>query len=123
MEGETIMTVVPEGENRILARVSLSVKGSGKVKAGMPVNIKLNGYPYLEYGMLQGIVASKSLAATEDGYLVDVDLPDSLVTFYGKELEFSQKMPGTAEIITEDMRLLERIVYTFRYIIEKNRRD
>jgi len=123
MVGETIMTVVPEGENRMLARVSLSVKGSGKVEPGQDVNIKLNGYPYLEYGMLQGVVASKSLAATEDGYLVDVNLPDSLVTFYGKKLEFSQKMPGTAEIITDDMRLIERIVYPFKYIIEKNRRD
>jgi len=122
-EGESIMTVVPAGENRMLARVSLPVKGSGKVEPGQDVNIKLNGYPYLEYGMLQGVVASKSLAATEDGYIVDVNLPDSLITFYGKELEFSQKMPGTAEIITEDMRLIERIVYPFKFLIEKNRRN
>lgn len=121
-EGETIMTVVPGGENRMLARVTMSVKGSGKVEQGQVVYIKLNGYPYLEYGMLQGIVASKSLAATENGYIVDVNLPDTLVTFYGKELEFSQKMPGTAEIITEDMRLIERVIYPFRFIIEKNRR-
>lgn len=122
-EGETIMTVVPEGESRVQARVKLSVKGSGKVSPGQAVNIKLNGYPYLEYGMIQGVVASKSLAATENGYIVDVDLPDSLTTFYGNKLEFSQNMPGTAEIITEDMRLIERIIYPFRYLVEKNRRN
>ncbi|MEZ4999484.1 MAG: HlyD family efflux transporter periplasmic adaptor subunit [Bacteroidales bacterium] len=83
-EGETVLTVVPEGEMEIVARVKLSVKGSGKVEQGQQVNIKLNGYPYLEYGMVQGIVSSKSLAATADGYIVDVELPDNLTTFYGQ---------------------------------------
>lgn len=121
-EGENILTVVPEGEINIIARVKLPVQGSGKVKAGQNVNIKLNGYPYLEFGMITGLVSSKSLVATEDGYMIDVELPDSLITFYGREIEFSQSMPGKAEIITDDMSLFERMVNPFRYLVEKNRR-
>jgi HlyD family secretion protein len=119
-EGETIMTVVPEGENRIIARVVLSVKGSGKVQPGQKVNIRLTGYPYMEYGMVEGIVKSKSLITTDNSYLLDVELPNRLTTFYGKELEFTQSMPGTAEVITEDQRLIERIAYPFKFMYEKN---
>ena len=122
-EGEIVMTVVPEENSKIFARIYLSMKGSGKVKPGQEVNIKFDGYPYLEYGMVNGIVRSKSLVPYNELYVVDVELPYGLKTFYDKELAFTQNMSGTAEIITDDMRLIERIIYPFRYMIEKNRRE
>ncbi|MCA1755843.1 MAG: HlyD family secretion protein [Bacteroidales bacterium] len=121
-EGDIVMTVIPEGEQKLVARVTVPSMGAGKVATGQRVNIRLAGYPYLEYGMIPGIVSGRSLTATENGFTAWVELPDSLVTFYGKQLDFTQNMPGTAEIITEDMRLLERVVYPFRYLAEKNRR-
>lgn len=121
-EGETVMTVVPQGENEIIARIMIPMTGSGKVQEGQNVNIQLEGYPYLEYGMVQGIIESRSLVPDEDLYILDVNLPDGLSTFYGKQLQFSQNMAGRAEIITEDMRLIERVIYPFKYLVEKNRR-
>jgi hypothetical protein len=116
------MTVIPDGEQKLVARVTVPAMGAGKVSTGQRVNIRLSGYPYLEYGMIPGVVSGRSLTATPEGFTAWVELPDSLVTFYGKQLDFTQNMPGTAEIITEDMRLLERVVYPFRYLAEKNRR-
>lgn len=121
-EGEIVMTVIPEGEQKLVARVTVPAMGAGKVTTGQRVNIRLAGYPYLEYGMIPGVVSGRSLTATADGFTAWVELPDSMVTFYGKQLDFTQNMPGTAEIITDDMRLLERVVYPFRYLAEKNRR-
>jgi len=121
-EGETVMTVVPQGENEIIARIRIPMAGSGKVKEGQDVNIQLAGYPYLEYGMVQGIIESRSLVPEEDLYILDVYLPQGLSTFYGKQLKFSQNMTGRAEIITEDMRLIERLTYPFKFLVEKNRR-
>lgn len=121
-EGETVMTVVPEGENEIIARIMIPMAGSGKVKEGQDVNIQLEGYPYLEYGMVQGKVESRSLVPQENSYVLDVNLPNGLSTFYGKQLDFTQNMSGKAEIITEDMRLIERFIYPFKYLVEKNRR-
>ncbi|MCD4770382.1 MAG: HlyD family secretion protein [Bacteroidales bacterium] len=120
-EGENAMTVVPSGETTIIAKIYLPMAGSGKVKPGQDVFIKLSGYPYLEFGMVKGIVSSKSLVPQSDMYVLDVELPDGLRTFYGKNLEFTQNMSGVAEIITEDMRLIERVIYPFKYLIEKNR--
>lgn len=122
-EGETVMTIVPLGENEIFARIMIPMAGSGKVEEGQNVNIQLEGYPYLEYGMVHGIIESRSLVPHENLYVLDVYLPDGLSTFYGKELNFSQNMSGRAEIITEDMRLIERLIYPFKYLVEKNRRS
>jgi hypothetical protein len=86
------------------------------------VNIKLSGYPYLEYGMVRGVVKSKSMVPSGDAYVIEIELPDGLTTLYGKPLEFTQNMQGTAEIITENIRLLQKIVNPFRYMVSKNRK-
>jgi hypothetical protein len=95
---------------------------SGKVKPGQKVNIKLSGYPYLEYGMVRGVIKSKSLVPSGDAYIIEIDLPDGLTTLYGMKLDFTQNMQGTAEIITEDIRLLQKIINPFRYMISRNKR-
>ena len=41
---------------------------------------------------------------------VEIELKKALITNYNKSLPFSQEMTGSAEIITEDMRLLERLI-------------
>jgi hypothetical protein len=40
----------------------------------------------------------------------------------GKKLEFSQNMQGTSEVITDDIRLLQKIFNPFRYLISRNKR-
>ena len=43
--------------------------------------------------------------------MIDVSLPKKLITSYNKKIDFKQEMRGTAEIITEDLRLIERFFY------------
>ena len=43
-------------------------------------------------------------------YIAEVVFPDGMRTSYKKELPMIQQMDGTAEIITEDMRLISRFV-------------
>jgi HlyD family secretion protein len=92
------------------------------VKVGQSVNIKLSGFPYLEYGMVRGVVNSISLVPSGDSYIIDLKLPSGLTTLYGKQLDFTQNMQGTAEIITDDLRLLQKIINPFRYLISRNKR-
>jgi HlyD family secretion protein len=72
--------------------------------------------------IVRGIVKSKSLVPAGDVYVIEVELPDGLSTLYGIKLDFTQNMQGTAEIITEDVRLLQKIINPFRYMILKNKR-
>jgi hypothetical protein len=122
VKDEPVINIIPHETGDFLGRISLKMQRSGKVKAGQLVNIKLSSYPYLEYGMLRGIVISKSLVTSGNKYIIEVNLPDGLTTVYGKTLEFNQNMQGTAEIITDDIRLLQKIFNPFRYLLSKNKR-
>ncbi|HSL85409.1 MAG TPA: hypothetical protein VK861_00580 [Bacteroidales bacterium] len=118
---EVVMSVVPAEAGDFVGRINLKMQRSGKVEPGQTVNIKLSGYPYLEYGMVRGRVKSKSLVPSGDAYVIEIELPDGLVTLYGIPLDFTQNMQGTAEIITSSMSLFQKIVNPFRYMITRNR--
>jgi multidrug resistance efflux pump len=122
VKDEPVVSIVPLNTGSFLGRIELKMQRSGKVKAGQLVNIKLSGYPYLEYGMVRGVVKSKSLVPSGDAYIIEIELPNGLTTLYGTKLEFNQNMQGTAEIITKDIRLLQKIVNPFRYMVSKNRK-
>lgn len=122
IKDEAVVNIVPVETGKYLGRINLKMQRSGKVETGQDVNIKLSGYPYLEYGMVRGTVKSKSLVPTGNTYIIEIDLPNGLTTLYGTKLDFTQNMQGTAEIITEDLRLLQKIVNPFRYLISKNKR-
>jgi len=119
--GEQVLNVVPDSTGDYIGRMTLSMQRSGKVKPSMAVNVKLSGFPYLEYGMVRGYVKSKSLVASGDAYIIEVALPQGLTTLYNRKLDFTQNMQGRAEIITDNVRLLQRIINPFRYIISRNK--
>jgi len=113
--GESIMTIVPLSQDKIVGRVQLPVEKSGKVSVGQRVIMKLDNYPFQEYGTVSGFVASKSSVPKNREYTIKVDeLPLSpagkLLTSAGKEIPFEQQMLGTAEIVTDDKGFLERVV-------------
>ncbi len=119
--GEIVMTIIPEDEGEIIGKAQLTFQGAGKVKEGQIANIQFANYPYMEFGMVKGIVNTISLAPDDNYYTVEIILPDGLQTYYGINLDFKQEMQGTTEIITENKRLLERIVRPFRYIMNRNK--
>lgn len=122
LKDEPVISIVPVNTGDFIGRIRLKMQRSGKVKTGQLVNIKLSGFPYLEYGMVRGVVKSISLVPSGDAYVIEIALPGGLTTLYGKKLDFTQNMQGTAEIITEDLRLLQKIIDPFRYLITKNKR-
>jgi multidrug resistance efflux pump len=110
-QGEQVLTIVPPtGAGKIIGRLSLPAAGSGKVTAGRRVVVKLDGYPFQEFGSLEGKVEAKALIPKDEAYNIIVELPAELKTNYGKIIPFEQQMQGRAEIITEDKRFLERIL-------------
>ena len=123
--GELIVTIIPKNEMRIIGKADIPSTGVGKVKPGQTVNIKLDNYPYMEFGMLKAKVKNISLVpiTTEQGifYSAEIELNDSILkTNYNKIIPFSQNMTGTAEIITDDLRLSERFLNPLRSIWKKS---
>jgi len=116
---DNLFTIIPKNAGKIEGQATMPIVRSGKVKKGQKVNIKLNNFPYQEYGMIIGEVEEISLTPLNNNYIVKVVLPKGLKTTYRKELPLNQKMKGNAEIVTEDLRLIERIFYQFRKLLKK----
>ncbi|AHW61992.1 Multidrug resistance efflux pump [Draconibacterium orientale] len=108
-EGDRVLTIVPEDVGEVIGKVELPVRGSGKVKEGLDVNVKFDNYPYMEYGLVRGKVKSVSLVPEDSFYMVEITFPNGLVTNYDNKLQMQSQLMGQAEIITEDLRLIQRI--------------
>jgi HlyD family secretion protein len=119
--GEKVVTIVPELGGTLIGKIQLPMQGAGEVDEGDQVNIKFDSYPYLEYGMVRGTVGNVSRVPQDNFYTVEVNLPDGLTTFYGIEIGFDQNMVGEAEILTDKMRLLQRIFNPVRSAVSRQR--
>nr|WP_320060219.1 HlyD family efflux transporter periplasmic adaptor subunit [uncultured Bacteroides sp.] len=114
--GQELFSIIP-CKNKTLGEVMIPSFGAGKVKIGQTVNVKINNYPYDEYGLLKGVVTSfshitnkvKTQNGADDAYLVIVSFPGGTVTNFGKLLQLDFETKGTVEIITKRKRLIERL--------------
>jgi len=119
--GETIFTIQPNLQTKPIGKALMPVQGSGKVKVGQRVNVRLNNFPDQEFGYLEGLVQNISSIPNSDGqYVVEIRFPKGLTTNYNKQLPIARQMEGTAEIITEDIRLIERFFNPIKRILKKN---
>ena len=115
--GEILATVVPRDESQIFARSVVPNAGFGRVKVGQEVNIKLTEFPHMEFGVLKGRVKSLSLVPVEGGYIAEIDLLNGMRTTYNREIGFIQEMNGTAEIITEESRLIYKFINPLKALV------
>ena len=107
--GDLIFTIIPSEAKNFIAKLKAPVRNSGKIKKGQSVQIKLENYPNDEFGVLNGIITSiSSVPDKEKMYLIDVSLPNKMTTSYKKSIIFKQEMIGSADIITKDLRLIDR---------------
>ena len=111
--GQVVFLIVPE-TTRLVARMNISQAGAGKISIGQTVRIKLQDFPYKEFGLVSGKVQSVSLVARQSANLVLVDLDYPLVSSYGRPIPFNQEMTGEASIVMQDMRLIGRIFNEIR---------
>jgi HlyD family secretion protein len=112
--GQELMTVEPESSS-FQGIVKIPQANIGKLEQGQTVLIKLDGFPFREYGMVEGKLSKLSVTPGKDStYWGYVDLPVKLTTRYGRILPYRNGLKGQAEIITADRRLAERLVATLR---------
>ena len=118
--GDDVFAIIPIDRQNYIGKVKAPAQNSGKIKIGQEVNIRLANFPDREFGMLKGAVKNISLTPDREGnLLIDISLPRGLETSYKKQIIFQQEMSGTADIVTEDLRLIERLLYQFREIFRR----
>ncbi|WP_026969457.1 HlyD family secretion protein [Algoriphagus terrigena] len=116
-EGTEVIAIVPESQE-IYGQLLVPVAGSGKILVGQQVNIKLDNFPYIEYGIVTGRIKEISPIPNENLYTVSVALPYGLRTSFQKTLPFTQQLSGSGEIITRDMSVFDRIFNQVHSILD-----
>ena len=119
-QGDLVFTIIPSENSSFIAKLKTPAQNSGKIKIGQNVNIKLENYPEIEFGVLNGTIKNISIIPNKEGlYLIDVRLRNTLISSYNKKIDFKQEMIASAEIITEDLRLIERFFYQFKEVLKR----
>lgn len=108
-EEEKVFSLLPADEKDYFGLLQLPIDGAGKVREGLEVNVKLNNYPFMEFGMLKGKVTDISLLPFEQHYNVQVGFPDGFFTSYNEKIELAPLMLGIGEVIVERKSLYDRI--------------
>ena len=118
--GDIAFSVSSKDQGREHARAVLPVENSGKVKLGQRAILRLQSYPEEEFGTLEGYVRRISVSSKGDQYIVEIALPRGLVTTYGRRLSPERILVGTADIVTEELRLIERLLFPLRKLIKSS---
>lgn len=125
-QGQELFSIIPN-KNDLIGQLYLPDLGSGRIKIGQKVIIKLNNYPYIQYGFLEGKIKQISLTPNRQIvgsknnmgiYLAYIELPKGLETNYGTKLNFQFDMLGIAEVVTDDQRLIQRLFDNLKYRIK-----
>lgn len=109
--GETIAEIAPRNSSLVLSAI-LPHREAGFVEPKMPVKVKLDAYPYQDYGVIEGTVLEVSTDSknTQDlgaGYEVKIALERDYVVNENQAIPFKPGQTATAEIVIRKRRILD----------------
>ncbi len=119
LHANQIICFVNPGNSQYYAELYIPQFNLGKVKTGQQVLLKFPSYPYQEYGSLTGRIDFISNVPTDSGYLAKVTLVKGLSTNYNEPIQYRDGLLAQGEIITRNMRLLERFYYNIIKQVKK----
>jgi hemolysin D len=124
--GQSIAEIAPLGKPLILSTL-LPSQDAGFIKVGMKVRIKLDAYPYQDYGVVEGKVLSISADSKiinpqmgrQSAYRVDISLDRQSLRDRGQTIPFRPGQTGSADIVMRNRRIIDTILEP----IQKLRKD
>ncbi|TAD82892.1 MAG: HlyD family efflux transporter periplasmic adaptor subunit [Bacteroidetes bacterium] len=116
--GQTLFFVEPHNA-AYFAEMLVPQYNFGKVEVGQQVLLKLAAYPPQQFGTLLGTISEINNAPTDSGFLAKVALPYGLQTNYRKQVFYRNGLMAQADIITQNMNLLERFYFNIKKSIQR----
>ncbi len=93
----------------------------GKVKEGQSVIVRLNAFPYQEYGILRGKITYLSdMTIADTSYVARVIFNEGKTTSYKKELNLKNGLIADAEIITKNRSLLNKLFSSLTSLVNND---
>jgi HlyD family secretion protein len=115
---QTICFINPQN-SQYYAQIIIPQSNFGKVLMGQEVLLKFPSYPFEEFGVIKGKIEFISHIATDSGYYAKVELINGLKTNYNRQIQYRDGLEAQAEIITRNMRLLEKFYFNIAKQVKK----
>jgi multidrug resistance efflux pump len=116
--GENLFYVLPNA-TQAFGEMFVGQYNIGKIKVGQRVILKFDGYPYQEFGTMDAKIASISDIPIDSVYKIKVLLPSNQLVTYNKNVQIKVGMTASGEIVTEDLRLIEKLFYEIRRYVKR----
>lgn len=118
--GQTVAEIAPHGVPLVLSAV-IPNREAGLIKTGMPVHVKLDAYPYQDYGVIPGEVTVISADAKPNEqlgpvYTVEVKLERDYVTDNQQKVQFKAGQTATADIVIRRRRIADVLLDPIRQL-------
>ncbi len=109
--GDTLLEIVPDNE-KLVTEIYVKNKDIGMIKEGMEVIIKIDTYPFQEFGTIIGVInkiSANSYMMENVGYVYMIEiLPyESTILKNGIEYKLSSGMQVTGEIVIGERRVIQ----------------
>lgn len=116
--GQTVAEIAPAKAPLVLSAIVPS-RNAGLLKPGMPVNLKLDAFPYQDYGTISGKVSKISSDAKTDEqagavYRLEVFLDRNYVIYNQQKVFFKAGQTANAEIVTRQRRIADILLDPIR---------
>jgi membrane fusion protein (multidrug efflux system) len=96
-EAEALGTIVPPGVPRVVALFPASA--IGRLQPGQAAQVRLDGFPWTQYGTLKATVADVGTETSEGCIRVELRLaPDQ-----DSPIQLEHGLPGSAEVVVEEV--------------------
>jgi len=106
-EGDRLGSIVPAGHLLVVAQYPAQA-AFGRIRAGQPATLRLDGFPWAEFGTLSATVAGVAQEVRGGKVRVELALADKS-SFHGT---LEHGMPGTLEVAVERVSPLGLILRT-----------
>jgi membrane fusion protein (multidrug efflux system) len=93
--GNTVATIVPAGGLRVVAAF-LPADAFGRIRPGQPARVRLDGFPFTQYGSLQAVVFSVASELRDGRVRVELSLNQATAS-----VPLQHGLPGSVEVEVE----------------------
>jgi multidrug efflux pump subunit AcrA (membrane-fusion protein) len=108
-EGKVALYINPH-DKEYLGEIAIGQHDIGRIRPNMDVIIKLQGYPFEEYGVVKGLINNISNVPREDGsFLAMVRITGVENNSNNSQVELKEGMLADAQIITRNVSVFKRI--------------
>jgi hemolysin D len=111
---EPLMIIVPSG-SEVAVEAQILNKDIGFVREGQAVRVKLEAFPFTDYGLIEGVVETISRDAIQDEkiglvYATRIKLGRNYITIGGRNQLIGPGMAVQAEVKTGERRIIQYLL-------------